>query len=86
MQDDINKMSTAELRAALDEYKRSELPAPAPAPLPPGFGPNDSQKSQETASELFMQSILKKQAGEWTQAEREFVRGSVNSTLRDMGY
>jgi hypothetical protein len=86
MPENINNMSAAELRAALDEFTRGGRPPAPPAPLPPGFGPNDSQKSQETASQLYAEAILRKQSGSWTQAERDFIRGSVSSTLRDMGY
>lgn len=82
----ISEMNSAELRQALDEFARSTRPAPASAPLPPGITTDMTPKSQETASQLFAESIMRKPAASWTQAERDFIRGSVGSTLRDMGY
>jgi hypothetical protein len=82
--DEFKGMTAAEIRAALDEYTRSTRPAPAPAPLPPGCA-DLSPKSQETASQLYGEAILRKSPATWTQAERDFIRGSVGAALREMG-
>lgn len=82
----IDQMSAAELRAAIAEYERSTRPAPAAAPLPPGFTSKDSQKAQDTASALYLDSIMRKDAGALSQGERDFLRASVGSALKDMGY
>jgi hypothetical protein len=79
-------LTTSELREALTEYERAARPATASAPLPPGMSPQDSPKAQETASQLYAESILAKPAGPWTPAEREFIRANIGSALRDLGY
>jgi hypothetical protein len=86
MDKDISQMTAAELRAALAEYERGTQPATAPAPLPPGITADMSPKSQDTASQLYAESILRKGAGSWTPEEREFIRGNIGSALRDLGY
>lgn len=83
---DISLMSTEELRAALAEYERGARPAPAAAPLPPGITPQDSQQARDTASALYLESIMRKDAGQLTQGERDFLRANVGSALRDLGY
>jgi len=85
MDKDINQMNAAELRAALNEYTRAQNPVPT-APLPPGVTPDMPQKAQDTASELYGQTIMNKPAGQLTQAERDFLRGNIGACLRDMGY
>jgi hypothetical protein len=85
MEKSIEQMNTAELRAALDEYNRSQNSVPA-APLPPGVKVEDSQQTRDTASALYLESIMRKDAGQLTQGERDFLRASVGSALRDLGY
>jgi hypothetical protein len=79
----ISDMNSAELRAALDEYARAGLPAPAPAPLPPGITPDMSQKSQETASQLFGEAIMRKPASALTQGEKDFLKASIAAWSRE---
>lgn len=83
---DITQMTAAELRTALAEYARGTQPAPASAPLPPGITAEMTPKAQDTASALYMETIMRKPAGALTQAERDFLRGNIGSALRDMGY
>jgi hypothetical protein len=85
MEKSIDQMNAAELRAALDEYARAQNPVPA-APLPPGMTADMTQKAQDTASELYGQTIMNKPAGALTPEERAFLRGNIGACLRDMGY
>ena len=83
---DISEMTAAELRIALAEYARNTHPSPVSTPLPPGITADMSPKAQDTASALYAETIMRKPAGLLTQAERDFLRGNINSALRDMGY
>lgn len=85
MEKTIDQMNAAELRAALDEYARSQNPAPA-IPLPPGIKPEDSEKARETAAQLYTDSLLARPAGTLTLEERNYLRGNIGACLRDMGY
>jgi hypothetical protein len=85
MEKSIDQMNAAELRAALDEYTRAQNPVPT-APLPPGITPDMTQKAQDTASELYGQTIMNKPARALTPEERAFLRGNIGACLRDMGY
>ena len=82
----IDQMTTSELRGALAEYDRSTRPAPPAAPLPPGITADMSQGAQDTASQLYAESILRKPAGSLSQAERDFLRASITPALRELGY
>jgi hypothetical protein len=83
---DYRQMTPAELRASIAEYERSVAPAQPSAPLPPGITAAMTPKSQDTAATLYAESILSKPAGAWSPEEREFIRGSLGSALRDMGH
>jgi hypothetical protein len=80
------EMTREELREAIAEYERGARPVQSGATLPPGITAQDSPKAQETASQLYAESILAKPAGSWTPAEREFIRANIGSALRDLGY
>ena len=82
----IEQMDESELRAALAEYDRETRPTQAPAPLPPGITPDMSAKAQETATELYFQSLMRKPAGDLTVSERAYLRQSIAPALRDLGY
>jgi len=86
MPNELNGMTAADLRAAIAEYERSAAPAPASAPLPPGITADMTPKSQDTAAQLYAESILNKPSGSWTQAERDFIRGSISAALPGLGY
>lgn len=83
---DYSQMNAAELRAAIAEYERGAAPAQPSAPLPPGITAAMTPKSQDAAATLYAESILNKPTGSWTPAEREYIRGSIGSALRDMGH
>jgi hypothetical protein len=44
------------------------------------------EKDRENARLLYGEAILSKTPSSWSQEEKDFVRGSVNSTLKDLGY
>jgi hypothetical protein len=83
---DYSQMNAAELRAAIAEYERGAAAAQRSAPLPPGITAAMTPKSQDTAATLYAESILSKPAGAWTQAERDFIRGSISAALPGLGY
>ena len=85
MEKSIDQMNAAELRAALDEYNRTQNPVPA-VPLPPGVKPEDPEKARESAAQLYTNSLLSKPAGALTPEERNYLRGNIGACLRDMGY
>jgi hypothetical protein len=85
-ENDYRQMPPAELRAAIASWQRSTAPAPAPAPLPPGITASMTPESQDTAAQLYAESILNKPSGSRTQAERDFIRGSISAALPGLGY
>jgi hypothetical protein len=82
----INEMNGVELRSALAEYERETRPTQAPAPLPPGITADMSPKAQETATNLYVESLMRKPAGSLTPEERVFLRQSIGPTLKALGY
>jgi len=74
-----------ELEAVVAEYRRSFELAPLQQPDAPGCA-GLSDKARETANTLYGENILKKQAGQITPDEREFLRAGIAATLKDLGY
>ena len=65
------------LRAQLEDYMRTQQATTGTGAPAPG--------TQGPASGLDSDAIFRKPTGTWTQAEKDHVRGEVNSVLRDMG-
>ncbi len=80
----IDDMTTAELRAALSEFERQSRPTHQ-APDAPGCA-GLSDKSRETARELYGQAVMGKQPCQLNSEEREFLRASIRAVAKDMGY
>ncbi len=81
----MNSNERNELEAAVAEYRRGLEPSPPRQPDAPGCA-GLSDKARDTANTLYGESILKKQAGQITPDERDFLRAGIAATLKDLGY
>lgn len=82
---DINQMTAAELRAAMQEYARGQQPTGPQQPDAPGCA-GLTPGAREAGATLYGESIMKKDGGQLTATEREFLRQSIAATLHGMGY
>jgi hypothetical protein len=73
----INEMNREELRAALADYERSTHPAQKHVHRAPGMTAQDSEEAQETASKLYLDAIMRKDAGQLTPEDRAFLRSNI---------
>lgn len=75
----INEMTAAELRAAIDEYNRSQAGEPAPEIMPGGLLPGAS----DTAVTVEGLAILRKRGADLTTADREYLKQEISRVLRE---
>ncbi len=69
-----------------EEFKQRQMLATRQG-QPDGPGcENLTPELREKANTIYGESILARPSGTWSQAECDFIRGSVTATLKDLGY
>ena len=85
---DLDKMSAAELRAALSEYQKSQEPDTPSAPqhpLPPAWDAATLTPGQaEAISDAWISGIMARPVNTWTPAERDAILTATSRTLNDL--
>jgi hypothetical protein len=69
----------------MEDFQRRQRMAKSSAPLVPGTE-DLTPEAQDKAQSLLGAAIMARPVATWSQQDRDFIQGSVNAALKDLGY
>lgn len=83
MDNEFDGMSGTDIQKALADWVKQSRPARPQRQDAPGTLPGESDKSRANAAELYGKALLRKEPGQLTRNEREWLRADIAAALAE---